>query len=191
MFDFARAIYLYRRFLAWFSGRAVFAFVGIACVMMVSYGVYLQHQTGVEPCPMCIVQRYALLALALVAGLAALVRRRVVHGVCATLLLMFALFGAVVAARQSWIQWYPPLEGSCGRDWYSQITNLPLGKALPMFFDATGDCSSSDWVFLGGTIANWTFLCFSLFAVLSIRELFALRQSVPAASPASPSCPSP
>ena len=37
---------------------------------MLAFGLYLQHVVGLEPCPMCVVQRYALVAVALFTGLA-------------------------------------------------------------------------------------------------------------------------
>src|SRR5258708_36862971 len=50
------------------------AFIAIAAVYaaLLAYGIYyLQEELGLEPCPMCILQRYALIAVgvtALVAG---------------------------------------------------------------------------------------------------------------------------
>src|SRR3990167_2564595 len=40
--------------------RRVLALISVACVAMLAFGMYLQHVVGLEPCPMCIVQRYAL-----------------------------------------------------------------------------------------------------------------------------------
>jgi disulfide bond formation protein DsbB len=91
------------------------------------------------------------------------------------LLLATAGFGAYVAARQSWLQWYPPEVVSCGRDFYGMIETFPLQRAIPMIFKGSGDCSKVDWTFLGGSIANWTFLCFSAFAVLALALIW--RQS--------------
>ena len=45
-------------------------------IAMLGFGLYLQHVVGLNPCPMCIVQRYALLLVALVAGLTSLSQRR-------------------------------------------------------------------------------------------------------------------
>jgi len=42
-------------------------------VAMLAFGLYLQHVVGLNPCPMCIVQRYAMLLVGLVAGITALV----------------------------------------------------------------------------------------------------------------------
>jgi disulfide bond formation protein DsbB len=82
------------------------------------------------------------------------------------LALLTAGFGAFVAARQTWLQWYPPEVVSCGRDFYGMIENFPLQRAVPMIFKGSGDCSKIDWSFLGGSIANWSFVAFSGIFVL-------------------------
>ena len=45
------------------------------CGALLAFGLYLQHVKGIEPCPMCIVQRYALVLVAVVAGLTAMPQR--------------------------------------------------------------------------------------------------------------------
>lgn len=75
-------------------------------------------------------------------------------------------FGAFVAARQTWLQWYPPEFASCGRDFYGMIENYPVSRAIPMIFRGSGDCTAVDWAFLGGSIANWSFVCFVGFAAV-------------------------
>ena len=150
-----------------YAPRRVFALISLLCVAMLGYGMVLQHVVGLEPCPMCIVQRYALVLLALVAALAACARRSAWHRAGASLLGVFGLAGAGVAARQSWLQWYPPEMASCGRDLWGMIDTFPLERVLPMVFRGSGDCSKIDWTFLGGTIANWAFAWFMVVALLS------------------------
>ncbi len=142
---------------------------------MLAFGLYLQHGVGLEPCPMCIVQRYALILVAVLAALAAAFKGRGAHiGLGGAALLMVG-FGAFVAARQSFLQWYPPEIVSCGRDFYGMIETFPLKRAVPMIFKGSGDCTKIDWTFLGLSIANWSFLCFAgfalVFAVLLVRRL--------------------
>jgi disulfide bond formation protein DsbB len=48
------------------------------------------------------------------------------------------------------------------------IENFPLQRAIPMIFKGSGDCSKIDWVFLGGSLANWSFLFFCAFGVLAL-----------------------
>lgn len=130
---------------------------------------------------MCIVQRYALILVAVCAGLAALMANRKLQATGLVGMGVLAAFGAFVAARQSWLQWNPPEILSCGRDFFGMIESFPLKRAIPMIFKGSGDCSEIDWTFLGLSIANWTFLSFSAIAVLAV-VLFVRR---PAFTPAS------
>jgi len=148
--------------------RRVWLLVCLACIGLLGFGLYLQHVVGLEPCPMCIVQRYALVLVAIIAGAvsASGTKRLQIGGV--VLLLLVAAFGAFVAARQSFLQWYPPEVATCGRDLYGMIETFPLKRAIPMIFKGGGDCTVIDWTFLGGSIANWSFVCFALIGVLAL-----------------------
>ena len=147
----------------------------LICLAMLAYGLYLQHVVGLNPCPMCIVQRYALILVALVAGLGAAFERPMVQRLAAASVFGFSAFGAFVAARQSWLQWYPPEVVSCGRDFYGMIENFPIGRVVPMIFRGSGDCAKIDWTFLGLSLANWSFICFSLIALLGLRLVWVRR----------------
>ncbi|WP_252374264.1 disulfide bond formation protein B [Hydrogenophaga sp. 2FB] len=148
--------------------RRILGVVALACVTMLAFGMYLQHVVGLEPCPMCIVQRYALVLVAVVAGITALFKPRTARYGGVALMGLLAVFGAFTAARQSWLQWNPPEIMSCGRDFFGMIEAFPLRRAIPMIFRGSGDCSVIDWTFLGLSIANWSFLCFSAIALLAI-----------------------
>jgi len=155
--------------------QRMLALTAAGCIGLLAFGLYLQHVVGLEPCPMCIVQRYALVLVALVAGVSAAVRARAARTVGIVLMGSLALLGAFVAARQSWLQWYPPEILSCGRDLYGMIESFPLKRVIPLLFKGSGDCSAVDWRFLGLTIANWSFLCFSGIAGLAVLLLVVRR----------------
>lgn len=164
------------KLLNWFDAapRRILGLVTAACVAMLAFGLYLQHVVGLEPCPMCIVQRYALILVAVAAAVTASLRARGAHLAGAALMVLLSGFGAFVAARQSWLQWYPPEFASCGRDFYGMIEHFPLQRVVPMIFRGSGDCTKVDWTFLGGSIANWSFVCFAVFFVIGL--LLFVRQ---------------
>lgn len=153
------------------TARLVLALICIACIAMLGFGMYLQYGQGLEPCPMCIVQRYALIGVAVCSGLASLRSAPVWWKGWGFLALLSSGFGAFVAARQSWLQWYPPEIASCGRDFYGMIENYPLSRAIPMIFRGSGDCAAVDWTFLGGSIANWSLVCFTVFIIVLLIVL--------------------
>lgn len=160
----------------WFenSPRRVLGLIAAIGLGMLAFGLYLQHVVGLDPCPMCIVQRYALVLVVVVAGLTALSGRRGVLVAGSSLMLLFAGFGAFVAARQSFLQWFPPEISSCGRDFYGMIETFPLQRAIPMIFKGSGDCTKIDWTFLGGSLANWSFIWFAAFSVAAVLLLSRL-----------------
>ena len=159
-----------------------FALLALACTGLLGFGMYLQHVVGLEPCPMCIVQRYAMTLIGVLA-LLGLVWRSVLGGrVLALLAVLLAAGGAFVAARQTWLQWYPPEVASCGRDFYGMIESFPLQRAIPLIFRGSGDCSKVDWTFLGGSIANWSFVAFVGMALWLLVMLFTKLRTVTAAN---------
>lgn len=166
----------------WGSPRRLLMLIAVACAGLLAFGLYLQHAVGLEPCPMCVVQRYALTLVGILAAIGSLWRRCWWQGLWAALAWLTSGFGAFVAARQSLLQWNPPEIMSCGRDFYGVIEGFPLRDAIPMLFRGSGDCSAVDWTFLGLTIANWSFLAFVTFFVLlmglGIRFLTARRAGV-------------
>ena len=154
-----------------YAPRRVMGLLAVVCAAMLAFGMYLQHALGLEPCPMCIVQRYADFLVLIFATLAAFISKRVAHMALTFVVLLSSLAGAFVAARQSWLQWYPPEVVSCGRDLYGMIETFPLKRVFPMVFKGSGDCSKVDWTFLGGSIANWSFVWFCFAAVVALTLL--------------------
>ena len=151
--------------------RRVLAAISLASVAMLVFGLYLQHYLDLNPCPMCIVQRYALIFVAVFAGLASATGKKSLWIAGTLLTLVSAVLGAYTAANQSWLQWFPPEVATCGRDFYGMIETFPLKRAIPMIFRGGGDCSVVDWTFLGGSIANWSFICFTLISLVCVAVL--------------------
>jgi disulfide bond formation protein DsbB len=158
--------------------RVVFAFIAVVCASLLAYGIYyLQEELGLEPCPMCILQRYALIAVGATALLAA------IHGprawglwVYSGLVTVFSLVGAGIAARHSYLQHFPPKVETCGSDLDFLLNNFPLTQSLPRIFAGTGSCSRVDWKFLGLSIPEWTIVWFTVFAIAAIWAAVASRR---------------
>lgn len=54
--------------------RVSWALLALGCAALLGFGLYLQHVVGLEPCPMCIVQRYAMTVIGLLAVVALMIR---------------------------------------------------------------------------------------------------------------------
>lgn len=122
---------------------------------------------------MCIMQRYALALVGMIALLGALHGpRKAGARVYAALILLVSLAGGGVAARQSWIQRFPPDIPECGPGLEFMVESFGLADALPMIFRGAGECTAIDWTFLGLSIANWSLVNFALIALLACFMLF-------------------
>lgn len=168
-----------QRLLALLTPRFIFLASFAATVGLLGFGFYLQNVEHVEPCPMCIMQRYAFVGVGLIGLVAGLHNPgRIGTRIYASLLALSALAGGGVAVRQSWIQHYPPKILDCGPDLEFMINSFPLGDALPMIFQGSGDCSKVLWRFLGLSIAEWALVCFIGFIVGAVLAFIAKnRQS--------------
>ena len=157
------------------SPRLVFSAIFVACAGLLAFALYLQEEVGLEPCPMCILQRYAFMAVAAVALVGAL-HGPVRGGALKTyslLLALFAIAGASVSVRQSWLQHFPPkLSQSCGADLDFLVNNFPLSQALPKIFAGSGDCAAVHWRFLGLSIAEWALVWFVILAAAALWVAF-------------------
>jgi len=149
----------------------------VACVLLLGFGYFLQYVKGLQPCPLCMVQRaffYAVMATFAVAA---------IHGpgktgilVYSILVFVFAAGGAATASRQVWLQSLPPDQvPACGPDLFFMLENFPLSRTLEKLFTATGECAVVDWTFLGLSIAGWSLVCFTFFfayaAWMAVRAL--------------------
>lgn len=140
------------------SWRMAALLPAIACAALLGYGYYLQYVGGLDPCPLCLVQRgffYAVMATSILAAVhAPLGWGRAVYGTIAAL---FAAGGFAAAARQVWLQHLPPDRvPACGPDLFFMLDNFPLWQALGKLFAGTGECAVVDWAFLGLSIAEWS-----------------------------------
>ncbi len=134
-----------------------------ACVGLIAYALYAQHGLGLEPCPLCIFQRVAVMATGVVFLVAALhapattTGRRVYGG----LAVAAATAGAAVAGRHVWLQSLPPEQvPACGPGLNYMMDTFPLMQALRMVFSGSGECAEVDWTLLGLSMPAWTLIAF-------------------------------
>ena len=134
--------------------RLLWLAIAAAAWGSVVVAVGLQHLAALDPCPMCILQRYAHLAvgaLALAAALSAGPWRRLA-GVAA---LAAAFGGVAVGSQHVWMQ-QNPLLANCSRRLFQLVNESLPAQWLPTIFRGAGDCLATDWTLLGLTMPAWS-----------------------------------
>jgi disulfide bond formation protein DsbB len=153
--------------------RLMYALVALVAAGLIGFALIAQTVDELEPCPLCILQRYAFTFVALFAAAAAALKGRA-STLFALLAVIAAVAGAGVAVWHVRLQLFPPEETSCGPSLQYLLSNLPLGRALPRIFQGYADCTQVDWTFLKLSMPAWALIWF---VVLGGALVFALRRS--------------
>ncbi len=158
--------------------RALLASIVAIVALAMAGGLFFQHVLKLEPCPLCVLQRVAMIGVGIFAAIGLLAKGPRGQLVAAVLSLACALTGAGIAGWHSWILVYPPESMSCGRpfEWFNK--DFPLAVWLPKLFAGHGDCLKVDWTLLGLTIPNMSLIAFVLLiatAVLAARQAWRRR----------------
>lgn len=151
----------------------------LACAGLMAYALYAEHVLGLSPCPLCIFQRVAVIALGVVFLIAAL------HGpgrtgarVYGVLAAITALAGIAISARHIWIQAQPPgTVAACGADLDYLLEIMPLTEVVSKVLTGSGECGTVDWTFLGLSMPWWVLIS------LAVLMLWALAVNIFARQP--------
>lgn len=151
----------------------------LACGAGLGFALYLEHFQGLEPCPMCIFQRVAMLAAGLVFLLAALhgPRRGGGRGLYALLTVMMASAGAFIAGRHVWLQSLPADQvPACGPTLDYLLDVMPLAEVLSTVLSGDGNCAVIDAAWLGISLPGWTLIAFVGLALYAVAVPWLTRQ---------------
>ena len=141
--------------------RRVLNLVGFAvCAGLMGFALYAQHVLLLQPCPLCVLQRVAVISLGLVFLVAALHNTaglgRIIYAV---LLGLVVAGGAIVAGRHAWLQQLPPDQvPACGPGLDYMLETFSLGETMNMVFSGSGECAEIVWQFLGLSMPAWVLL---------------------------------
>ena len=153
------------------KSRTLLFVIGFACLGLLAFALYLQEVRYMLPCPLCIMQRYAFLCVALFClGGASFNAPKTGAGLGLTA----SLGGIGVAAHHLWVQAHP--EVSCGADPLEKLLNVAAPSHWwPMMFKADGMCTAGYDPILGLSIPQWSLTWFVLLSASLLFILFRRR----------------
>ncbi|MGV8916275.1 MAG: disulfide bond formation protein B [Pseudomonas sp.] len=150
--------------------------LGVICLAMIGGALYMQVVLEEAPCPLCILQRYALLFIAIFAFIGAAMPGRRSTTVFEGLVILSALGGIAAAGRHAYILANPT--ESCGVDVLQPfVDGLPLASWFPLGFQVDGFCTTPYPPVLGLSLAQWALVAFVLTAVLVPLGILSNRRN--------------
>lgn len=150
----------------------------VAVVLLMATAYYMQYVMKLEPCPMCMLQRFILIMIGLVLLIAA-IQNPSSKGlaVYASLTTLLSIGGLAAAGRHVWLQHLPADEvPACAPSWDYLVDAFPIGDVIRTIFKGSGDCAVVTWRMLGMSIPEWMLLVFAGFAILGVVQ-FVRRKS--------------
>ena len=155
------------------STRMFFLTVMFSCIALMVFGLYLEYVQGLEPCPLCILQRIAYILIILISLMGVIHNPIDIWKIIYKALLFFtAIIGACIAGRQVWLQHLPPeLVPECGPGLDYMLNVFPFADAIRMILSGSGECAEVQWRFIGLSIAEWSLI---VFVTISIMTLFSI-----------------
>lgn len=146
----------------------------LASLLLLVSAYIIQYQYQVEPCPLCLIQRYVFIMIGFLFAIAALhnsaySKTRLTY---LGLILFFSVLGIGLSSRHVYLQYLPQPEiATCGAGLERMLAFMPFLEVLQEVFDASPSCSHIDFTILNLSIPVWTlaaFLGFFIFTLLII-----------------------
>ena len=155
--------------------EAAAAFIVAVTGLLLTGALVMEHVFGLDPCPLCLMQR-VWFAIAGLTALAALVHSPR-WGIYPLLTIMAALVGGGFSIRQLYLQSLPADQvPACGPDMTYMLDNFPLSDVLAAMTRGTGSCAEVVWQF-GLTIPGWALVGFICILILAAVQLKAAIQA--------------
>jgi len=152
------------------KSRTILLASAAVCFLLIAAALYLQHVVDLLPCPLCVIQRYLYLAIAIGCLIGASGKPKVGAGIG----LLAGLGGIGFVAKHLYVLAHPGF--SCGIDPQQTFLNkLPTATYMPWIFQADGLCENATEGFLGVSIPQWSAVWFVLLTATMIWVLVRRR----------------
>lgn len=152
-----------------FSARRFHGVVGFAAFALLGVAFYMEYQMGLEPCPLCMLQRIAFFLVGVVSLISAATASERARKWFSIVVIIFSFMGGALAIRHLYLQHLPLDElPACLPGLSYMIEAFPWQKIAHAMIMGTGECGAVVWTFLGLSIPGWTLVMFSLMAIINL-----------------------
>ena len=132
------------------------------CSGLIGYALFAQFFLNLEPCPLCIFQRIAVIAIGATFLACSILepKSNLAKLISSTIFVISGSFGVAVASRHVWLQNLPSDQvPGCGPGLDFMMATFPLNEVFEMVFNGSGECANVDWSFLSFSMPAWVIIC--------------------------------
>lgn len=153
------------------SIRSHFMLGLLACVFMLCISYYFQYFMHLDPCPLCLAQRFTVILFSCVFIIGFIHNPisygRRIYGLILTCLSVLAL---LISGRHIWLQHLPKDKiPECGPGLEHWLNTLPPNEVIQKLMKGSGECAEVSWTLAGLSIPEWSFILFTLFLIFSLK----------------------
>lgn len=155
------------------SSQRTSYFLGLIAIILLLCGAeYIQIYQGVNPCPLCILQRLTLILLGIIFLLGVIFPPRKWSNTGFSILsIVVSALGIFLAGRQIWLQHLPTNAGAnCEVSLEYLVRALPLDQVITKIFAGSSACSQIGWEFMGVSLSQWSLASFIVLLLFSLRQ---------------------
>lgn len=136
---------------------------------VLSSSFYFQYIQGLQPCPLCLMQRVCVFVLFLL-GLIRILLGTVYHAnLLIYLHIIISTAGIFFSSRQLWLQSLSADQTpACLPDLEILTRYFPWRDVLYALFWGAGDCAEVSWRWLGLSMPAWTFFYFAFMWIFGV-----------------------
>lgn len=156
------------------SARRFHGLVAFIAFALLAVAFYMEYQMGLEPCPLCMLQRIAFFLIGVLSLVSALGSQISWQRKLAWPIVVLSILGAGLAIRHLYLQNLPIDElPACLPGLSYMLDVFPWQEIMQAMIMGTGECGEVVWTFLGLSIPGWTLVAFVAMALVNL--FIALR----------------
>lgn len=154
--------------------RLLFGLAASGCLLLMLIALFFEHGLGLQPCPLCHIQRGIVVLFGLFCMIACLHNPgKTGRKLYASLLVLVSASGMATAARQVWLQHLPKDQvPACLPSLEFMVEAFPIQDVFLMLMEGSADCAEVNWTLFGLSIAEMTLMSFTLMLLWSLFMLF-------------------
>lgn len=151
----------------------------LICLILVGASYYFEYVKGLQPCLLCLTQRWSLMVLGVILLIAVIQNpQKLGVRIYSIVTFLFAALGLYAATRQTWLQHIPTnINDTCLPGLTYLLQTCPLPHVVKLMLQGSSECGKVTWQFMGFTMAECSLIFFVAFVVLGLVQFFLTFKS--------------